>query len=82
MPLALAPVRKRPVNLTLSDALVAQARTYTDNLSATMEALLTEFVAQQQHARSSHQQMADVCASDWNQVAATCGSFADQHINL
>ncbi len=82
MPVALATACKRPVNLTLSDALVAQARTYTDNLSATMEALLTEFVAQQQHARRGRQHMADVCVSDWNQVTESCGSFADQHVNL
>jgi len=82
MPVAPAPVRKRPVNLTLSDALVAQAKTYTNNLSATMESLLTEFVAQQQQAQRSHQYMVDVCVSDWNQVAAACGSFADEHVNL
>jgi len=29
--------RKRPVNLTLNEAFVAQAKTYTNNLSATME---------------------------------------------
>jgi antitoxin CcdA len=29
--------RKRPVNLTLNEALVAQAKTYTNNLSAAME---------------------------------------------
>ena len=41
-------IRKRPVNLTLNEALVAQAKTYTPNLSATMESLLAEFVARQQ----------------------------------
>jgi len=82
MPVATASVRKRPVNLTLNEGLVAQAKTYTSNLSATMEALLSEFVAQQQQAQRSRQQLADVCVADWNQVAAACGSFADEHINL
>jgi len=82
MTVALALVRKRPVNLTLSVALVAQAKTYTSNLSATMEALLVEFVAQQQQTQRSHQQLADICVSDWNQVAAASGSFADEYINL
>ena len=39
-----APARKRPVNLTMNEALVAQAKSYTNNLSATMESLLAEFV--------------------------------------
>lgn len=33
--------RKRPVNLTLSEEVVASARRYSDNLSATVETLLT-----------------------------------------
>lgn len=82
MPLALSTGRKRPVNLTLNEGLVAQAKTYTSNLSATMESLLTEFVAQQQQSQHGRQQMADVCVTDWNQVATACGSFADEYINL
>jgi antitoxin CcdA len=82
MPPALGSARKRPVNLTLNEGLVAQAKTYTSNLSATMEALLTEFVAQQQQSQRSRQQLADVCVSDWNQVATASGSFADEYINL
>lgn len=31
--------RKLPVNLTINEALVAQAKTFTNNLSATMESL-------------------------------------------
>jgi len=74
--------RKRPVNLTLSDALVAQARTYTDNLSATMESLLTEFVATQQQAQLTRQQTVDACVADWNAVHTAMGSFADEHSTL
>jgi post-segregation antitoxin (ccd killing protein) len=40
--------RKRPVNLTLNEVLVERARRYTDNLSATLESLLTEYVARQE----------------------------------
>jgi toxin CcdB len=44
--------RKRPVNLTLSEGLVEQARNYTDNLSATVEELLADYVSgQEQGAR-------------------------------
>ena len=78
----LTSTRKRPVNLTLSAALVEQAKTYTDNLSATMDTLLAEFVASQQQTRLSRQQMADTCAADWNALHATVGSYADEHSTL
>ena len=74
--------RKRPVNLTMNEALVTQAKSYTDNLSATMESLLTEFVATQQSAQRKRQQEADVCVADWNAVHAAVGSFADEHSTL
>jgi post-segregation antitoxin (ccd killing protein) len=70
------------VNLTLSEGLVAQARTYTDNLSATMESLLAEFVATQQQAQLTRQQTADACVADWNAVHTAMGSFADEHSTL
>jgi len=82
MPAATAQSCKRPVNLTLSAALVKEAKTYTNNLSATTEALLTEFVAQQQQAQLGRQQMVNACVSDWNAVHARIGSFADEHVNL
>ena len=75
-------MRKRAVNLTLNEGLVAQAKTYTSNLSATMEDLLAAYVAQQQQTRASRQQMADACAADWNAVHASVGSFADEHSTL
>lgn len=74
--------RKRPVNLTLSEDVVAQAKTYTNNLSATMESLLVDFVASQQQAQLTHQQTADACVADWNAVHAAVGSFADEHSTL
>ncbi len=77
-----AAVRKRPVNLTINEALVVQAKAYTNNLSATMESLLTEFVAAQQNAQRNRQQAADACAAQWNAVHASIGSFADEHSTL
>lgn len=74
--------RKRPVNLTMNEALVAQAKTFTDNLSATMESLLADFVAAQQVAQRDRQRAADTCADDWNAVHASIGSFADEHSTL
>ena len=77
-----APARKRAVNLTLNEALVTQAKSYTDNLSATLESLLSEFVATQQSAQRKHQQEADVCVADWNAVHDAVGSYADEHTTL
>ena len=82
MPLVAEQPRKRAVNLTLNEGLVAQAKTYTKNLSATMEALLAEFVLSQQKANLDRQQAADVCAANWNALNASMVSFADEHSTL
>ena len=82
MSITLPSTRKRPVNLTLNESLLAQAKAYTSNLSSTVEALLSEFVTQQQQAQRSRQQVADACADDWNAVHASVGSFADEHSTL
>lgn len=75
-----APARKRAVKLKLNESLVAEARNYTSNLSATMENLLAAYVMEQQQAR--RRQMADTCANDWNGVHDMLGSFADAHFTL
>lgn len=77
-----ATARKRPVNLTLNESLVAQAKNYTSNLSATMEDLLAAYVVEQQQAREGRQQLADASAADWNAVHDKVGSFADEHSTL
>lgn len=77
-----ATTRKRAVNLTLNEGLVAQAKTYTSNLSATMEALLAAYVAQQQQTRLARQEQADSISMDWNAVHTAVGSFADEHCTL
>jgi post-segregation antitoxin (ccd killing protein) len=82
MPVIAEQPRKRAVNLTLNEVLVAQAKTYTKNLSATMEALLAEFVMAQQKAHLNRQQAADECVADWNALNASMGSFADEHSTL
>lgn len=74
--------RKRPVNLTLSESLVEEARTYTSNLSATIETLLVNYVAEQAQAARGRQQQADACAADWNALHDRVGSFADEHSTL
>nr|WP_295768065.1 type II toxin-antitoxin system CcdA family antitoxin [Rhodoferax sp.] len=74
--------RKRAVNLTLSEGLVEQARTYTDNLSATLENLLTEYVQRRQSADLQRRRDAQDCAAQWNAFHDNVGSFADEHSTL
>jgi antitoxin CcdA len=77
-----APQRKRPVNLTLSEEVVASAKRYSNNLSATVEGLLAEYAQREQRAAAERQQLARVCASEWNAVHDAAGSFADEHSTL
>lgn len=77
-----ATTRKRAVNLTLNEGLVTQAKTYTTNLSATMEELLTAYVVAQQQRRQTRQEQAAACAAGWNDMHAQVGSFADEHSTL
>ncbi len=74
--------RKRPVNLTLSESLVTDLKSYTSNLSATAEELLTAYVVEQKQARSGRQQQADQTVAGWNTLHADLGSFADEHSTL
>ena len=74
--------RKRPVNLTINEALVIQAKVYTNNLSATMVSLLADFEVARQSALHNRQRAADACATHWNAVHASIRSFADGHSTL
>jgi antitoxin CcdA len=78
----LAERRKRAINLSLNEALVEQARRYSPNLSATVEALLTQYVQREREAQAERRQRADTCAAGWNEVNARIGSFADEHTTL
>lgn len=74
--------RKRPVNLTLSDEVVAAAKRHSDNLSATVESLLADFARRQDEAAAQQHRHAQACASEWNAVNDSMGSFADEHSTL
>lgn len=73
---------KRPVNLSLSDALVNEAKRFTDNLSATIEGLMAQYVQTKRQEQQSQQEAAKQCALAWNAVIAQYGSFADEHTTL
>ena len=74
--------RKRPVNLTLNEDVVQQARTMTPNLSAVVETLLIEYVQQQTQTRQAHMQQAKAAAQMWNDFNLAAGSFADENSTL
>ena len=74
--------RKRAVNLTLNEALVEQARAYTDNLSATLENLMLEYVQRRQRADLERRKDAQACAAQWNDCHDKVGAFADEHTTL
>lgn len=73
---------KRPVNLLLSADNVRQARHFTDNLSATVDSLLMDYIARQNEAQRARQQLGDAVADAWNCFHAKHGSFADDHSTL
>jgi antitoxin CcdA len=78
----ISPTRKRPVNLTLSEDLVSQAKGMTGNLSGVVEQLLADYVVKQHNARQEKLQNAEIAAQGWNAFNEQIGSFADEHSTL
>ena len=74
--------RKRAVNLTLNEDLVAQARSMTGNLSAVIESLLAAFVAEEKQRRAAESQLVQATVAAWNRFGDEHGSFADEHSTL
>ena len=79
---ALESSAKKPVNLSLNEALVRESRAYCGNLSAKVEEMLPAYVDAQRQARSQHQQQAQAAVADWNALHDASGSFADAHSTL
>lgn len=74
--------RKRPVNLTLNEDLVLQARTMTDNLSGVVESLLKDFVERENQQRLDEAKALEQTIATWNDFGDKVGSFADEHSTL
>lgn len=74
--------RKRPVNLTLNEDLVAQARGITDNLSGVVESLLSDFLSRERQRRTAEAVAVKEAIATWNRFAEKHGSFADEHSTL
>jgi len=74
--------RKRPVNLTLNEDLVLQARGITDNLSGVVESLLAEFVERERQQKLAKTRSLEATIATWNDFNAKIGSFADEYSTL
>ena len=74
--------RKRPVNLTLNEDLVVQARGLTDNLSGVVELLLAGYVEHERQQRIAKARTLEVTMATWNDFNARRGSYADEHTPL
>jgi antitoxin CcdA len=74
--------RKRPVNLTLSEELVAEAKSITRNLSGVVESLLADFVSKERERRMGVVEEAQATVALWNEFGERNGSFADDHSTL
>lgn len=74
--------RKRPVNLTLNEDLVAQTRSLTDNLSGVVESLLADYLAAEKKRRAAEVESLRATLETWNRFAQEHGSFADDHSTL
>jgi antitoxin CcdA len=74
--------RKRPVNLTLNEDLVRQAKDMTDNLSSVVECLLAEYVTAEHMQRLANERSLNKVVAAWNHFGAKHGSFADDYSSL
>ena len=74
--------RKRPVNLTLNEDLLAQARELTGNLSNLVETLLAGYVQEERRQRAEKTKSLRATVTAWNAFNARAGSFADEHSTL
>jgi antitoxin CcdA len=74
--------RKRPVNLTLNEDLIVQARVLTDNLSGVVESLLADYVERERQRRIAEARTIEASMAMWNDFNAKHGSFADEYSPL
>lgn len=73
---------KKPVNLSLNEALVQESRAYCGNLSAKVEEMLQAYVVSERQARQQHRQQAQQAVAGWNALHDAVGSYADGHSTL
>jgi antitoxin CcdA len=74
--------RKRPVNLTLNEDLVNQAKGLTDNLSQVVESLLACYLAKVREEKLARSKAVESTVKLWNDFNAKSGSIADEYSSL
>ena len=74
--------RKRAVNVTLNEDLIAQVRSVTGNVSEVIETLLAGFLMEEKQRRAAEAQSVRATVETWNRFAEQHGSFADEHSTL
>ncbi len=74
--------RKRPVNLTLNEDLVQQAKKVTEHLSAVVESLLSDFVEQEKKQRLAKAKTLAGTIAVWNDFNDRAGGFSDEYSSL
>jgi antitoxin CcdA len=77
-----ASARKRPVNLTLNEDLVNQAKGLTDNLSQVVESLLSGYLAKAREEQLARSAAVEATVKVWNDFNAQSGSIADEYSSL
>lgn len=77
-----ATARKRPVNLTLNEDLVSQAKALTDNLSNVVESLLADYLAKARAEQLAKLKAVEATVKVWNDFNAKSGSIADEYSSL
>jgi antitoxin CcdA len=77
-----AAARKRPVNLTLNEDLVNQAKDLTDNLSQVVESLLSGYLARARDERLAKSKVVKSTVSMWNEFNSKSGSISDEYSSL
>ncbi len=73
---------KKPVNMTLSEDLVRDARTLTSNLSDTVEKLLADYVAAEQSRRAEKERRIDESIRLLNEHEAQNGVWGEEFCTL
>jgi antitoxin CcdA len=77
-----ATARKRPVNLTLNEDLVNQAKGLTDNLSQVVESLLSGYLAKAREEQLVRSTAVEATVKVWNDFNAKSGSISDEYSSL
>ncbi len=74
--------RKRPVNLTLNEDLVNQAKGLTDNLSQVVESLLSGYLATARAESLAKSKSVESTVKLWNNFNSKLGSISDEYSSL